>query len=59
MLIRFLSRWPTTSLLVPTDLSITAFTIGFVAVIAAGVIGTFYPAFRAAGIPPTEALRYE
>jgi putative ABC transport system permease protein len=58
-LIQFLSRWPTTSLLVPPDLSVAAFTIGFAAVIVAGVAGTFYPAFHAASIPPTEALRYE
>jgi putative ABC transport system permease protein len=58
-LIQFLSRWPTTSLLVPPDLSVAAFTIGFAAVIVAGVAGTFYPAFHAASIPPTEALRHE
>jgi putative ABC transport system permease protein len=58
-LIQFLSRWPTTSLLVPPDLSIAAFAIGFIVVMVAGVVGTFYPAFRAASIPPTEALRHE
>jgi putative ABC transport system permease protein len=59
LVIQFLSHWSTTSLLVPSNLSVAAFTIGFIAVIVAGVAGTFYPAFRAASIPPTEALRYE
>ena len=58
-LIQFLSRWPKTSLLVPPDLSVAAFAIGFIVVMVAGVAGTFYPAFRAASIPPTEALRHE
>jgi putative ABC transport system permease protein len=58
-LIQFLSHWSTTSLLVPKSLSPTAFTIGFAAAVVAGIAGTFYPAFRAASVPPTEALRYE
>ncbi len=58
-LIQFLSRWPKTSLLVPPDFSVAAFAIGFIAVMVAGVAGAFYPAFRAASVPPTEALRHE
>jgi len=59
VLIQLLSRLPKTSLLVPPELSLAAFAIGFVAVMVAGIAGTFYPAFRAASIPPTEALRHE
>ena len=58
-LIQLLSQWSATSLLVPNALSTTAFTIGFAAVVVAAVVGSFYPAFRAASIPPTEALRHE
>jgi len=48
-----------TSLIVPPGLSGTAFILGFAAAIVAGVAGAFYPAFRAASVPPIEALRYE
>ena len=59
ILVRALSHWPSTSLFVPTSLSGEALALGFSAAIVAGVAGSFYPAFRAASVPPIEALRYE
>ena len=43
----------------PRSLSGTALALGFAAAIMAGIAGSFYPAFRAASIPPVEALRHE
>ncbi len=59
LLTRSLSFWSMTRLIVPPGLSGTAFILGFAAAIVAGVAGAFYPAFRAASVPPIEALRYE
>jgi putative ABC transport system permease protein len=59
LLIRVLQQWSVTSLLMPGNLSVTAIEIGIVAATAAGVAGSFYPAFRAASIPPVDALRHE
>ena len=59
ILLRLLSYWSMTSLLVPPGLSAMAVAIGFVAAIVAGVAGAFYPALHASSIPPVEALRYE
>ncbi len=56
---RVLSQSPGTSLLVPHGLSHAALALGCVAAIVAGVAGSLYPAFRAASVPPIEALRYE
>ncbi len=59
LLMELLSVWSRTSLLVPGGLSGTAVLIGAVAAVLAGVAGSFYPAFRAASIPPVDALRHE
>ena len=56
---RVLSQSPGTSLLIPHGLSRAALALGCVAAIVAGVAGSLYPAFRAASVPPIEALRYE
>ncbi|MCL2116354.1 MAG: ABC transporter permease [Methanobrevibacter sp.] len=39
--------------------SIETFTQAFAVAIIVGLIGGFYPAWRASKLPPTEALRYE
>ena len=59
ILVGVLSRAPGTSLLVPRQLSGAAVMIGISAAIVAGVVGSLYPALRAASIPPIEALRHE
>lgn len=59
ILMRALSRGSSTSLLVPHSLSGTAIALGFAAAIMAGVAGSLYPAFRAASVPPVDALRHE
>jgi putative ABC transport system permease protein len=59
ILIFVLSRWSATSNFVPTRLSVAAMGLGFVAALLPGVAGAFYPAYRAADVPPIEALRYE
>ena len=58
-LIRMLQQWSVTSLLMPGNVSVTAIELGIVAATAAGVAGSFYPAFRAASVPPIDALRHE
>jgi putative ABC transport system permease protein len=59
MLIRALSHSANTSLLVPRAVSGTAVFLGVAAAVIAGAVGACYPAFRAASVPPIEALRYE
>jgi len=39
--------------------SIETFVLAFALAIVVGLIGGFYPAWRASRLPPTEALRYE
>lgn len=59
VLIRVLSNWSRTTLLVPTTISTSALVPGFAVAIMAGVLGALYPAIRAASVPPIESLRYE
>lgn len=39
--------------------SLDVFLRGFIVALIVGLIGGFYPAYRASNLPPTEALRYE
>jgi putative ABC transport system permease protein len=54
-----LSRLPGTSLIVPRTLSYGALVLGCAAALGAGIVGSLYPAFRAASLNPIDALRYE
>jgi putative ABC transport system permease protein len=45
--------------LVRSDTSPAVVAIGLGMAVAMGVIGALYPAWRGAGLQPTEALRYE
>jgi putative ABC transport system permease protein len=58
-LILILSAWPRTTLLVPATISTAALIPGIAVAIIAGIAGAFYPALRAASVPPIESLRYE
>jgi putative ABC transport system permease protein len=59
LLIRFLSEWSRTSLLVSPNLSAAALVSGFAVAIIAGTAGALYPATHAARMLPVESLRYE
>lgn len=59
VLIRLLSSWGRTSLLVPERLTISALWPAIVGAVLAAIIGSLYPAVRAAGVPPVESLRHE
>ncbi len=59
LLLRALAHGSSTSLLVPSHLSSTALILGVATAVMAGIAGSCYPAFRAASVPPVEALRYE
>jgi putative ABC transport system permease protein len=59
ILIAALSHWSRTSLLVSSHLSPVAVLLGFAAAILVGILGSFYPAFRAASVRPVESLRSE
>ncbi len=56
---RLLSNWGRTSLLVPERLTISALWPAIAGAVLAAVIGSLYPAMRAAGVPPVESLRHE
>lgn len=58
-LVRLLSGWPRTSLLVPTCVTLSALLPGLAVAMFAGILGALYPAVRAASIQPIESLRYE
>lgn len=51
--------WPETRSIIYAGLSGFAVLWGVIITIAAGLIGSIYPAYRGATIAPTEALRYE
>ena len=59
VLILILSAWPPTTLLVPATISTAALIPGIGVAVIAGIAGAFYPALRAASVPPIESLRYE
>lgn len=59
MLVGLLSNWGRTSLLVPETLAISALFPAIAGAVVAAVIGSLYPAVRAAGVPPVESLRHE
>ena len=54
-----LATCPFTRTLVPPGLSLTAVVVGAAVGVLAGIAGAAYPAYRATGVDPTEALRYE
>jgi putative ABC transport system permease protein len=59
ILIVVLSHWSRTSLLVSSQLSPVAALLGFAAATVVGILGSVYPAFRAASVRPIESLRSE
>ncbi len=54
-----LSRYSFTQTLVPSGLTPAAAAVGAAVGLLAGIAGAAYPAYRATGVEPTEALRYE
>jgi putative ABC transport system permease protein len=58
-LVSSLSRLPSAQGLVRSDTSPSVIATGLGMAVAMGVIGALYPAWRGAGLQPTEALRYE
>jgi putative ABC transport system permease protein len=54
-----LAAWPSMQSIVNSRLSPAAVFCGASITVAAGLIGSFYPAYRGATISPTEALRHE
>jgi putative ABC transport system permease protein len=59
IMVRILSEWSRTALLVPATISTAALIPGFLVAIVAGIAGALYPAIHAASVPPVESLRYE
>jgi putative ABC transport system permease protein len=57
--VRILSRVELTKTLVQPSLLPVAIISGTSIGLIAGVLGAFYPAFRASRVPPREALHYE
>ncbi len=58
-LVTALASSPSLQSIIPTGLSPLAVLCGASITMAAGIVGSFYPAFRGASISPTEALRHE
>jgi len=54
-----MSHWTLTKTLVSPGVSGMACICGSLFALGAGLAGAFYPAFRGASVPATEALRYE
>jgi putative ABC transport system permease protein len=59
LLLRVLADWSFTRNIVQPALSPTAAVAAVTLMLAAALIGSFYPAFRGASVAPTEALRFE
>lgn len=59
LLVRGLALWSVTRTVVQPELSPLAVLLGMAIALLAGIAGSFYPAYRGAGVLPTEALRYE
>jgi putative ABC transport system permease protein len=59
LLLRVLAAWSFTRNFVQPALSPTAALSAVALMLAAALIGSFYPAFRGASVAPTEALRFE
>jgi len=57
--VRVMAAWSVTQSIVNPQLSTTAVLCGVTIALAAGLIGSLYPAYRGATISPIEALRYE
>jgi putative ABC transport system permease protein len=58
-LVSALASWPALQSMVNSRLSPMAVLCGGSITMAAGILGSFYPAYRGASISPTEALRHE
>lgn len=59
VLVRLLSSWGRTSLLVPERLTVAALLPAIAGTVLAAIVGSLYPAVRAASVPPVESLRHE
>jgi putative ABC transport system permease protein len=59
VLVRVLSEWSRTALLMPATISAAALVSGFAVAMTAGIAGSLYPAVCAANVPPIHSLRYE
>lgn len=59
VLVSALAAWPAVQSMVNSRLSPMAVLCGASITVAAGIAGSFYPAYRGASISPTEALRHE
>jgi putative ABC transport system permease protein len=58
-LVTALGSWPSLQSIIHAGLSPMAVLCGASITVAAGIAGSFYPAYRGASISPTEALRHE
>jgi len=58
-LVTVLASWPSLQSIIHSQLSPMAVLCGASITVAAGIAGSFYPAYRGASISPTEALRHE
>jgi putative ABC transport system permease protein len=57
--VRLLAGWSFTRNFVQPNLSPSAAATGVVIMLAAGLLGSFYPAYRGATVLPTESLRFD
>jgi putative ABC transport system permease protein len=59
LLVRIFANWSFTNGVVQPRLSLSACALTGAITLSAGLLGSFYPAYRAATVPSTEALRFE